>query len=96
MLSPPCTIGQHGPTVGAHENALFAGQTKALALGPYLIEVFAAIGTLGQTILRGFYNANRAHRDPPIQITRPSVVAINRLPSAAIMPSKTGGVVSLY
>ena len=95
-LSPPGAIGQEGPTMGTHEDTLFTGQAQALALGPYFIKVFATMRTLGYAIFRSFDDANFAHDDPPIQIIRPSVVAISRLPSAAIMPSKTGGTVSLY
>ena len=82
--------------MGTHEDTLFTGQAQALALGPYLIKVFAAMRTLGYAIFRSFDDANFTHDDPPIQIIRPSVVAISRLPSAAIMPSKTGGAASLY
>ena len=64
--------------------------------GPYFIKVFAAMRTLGYAIFWSFDDANSALKDPPIQITRPSIVAINKLPPAAIMPSKTGGAVSLY
>lgn len=78
-LSPPGAIGQHGPTMGTHEDALFAGHAQALALGPYFVKVFVAVRTPGHEVLRGFDDTNYVHDDPPIQIARPFVVAINRL-----------------
>ena len=92
-LSTPCAIGQQGATMGTHKDALFAGQTQSLALGPYFVKVFITIRTLRQAIFRGFYNPNHAHGFPPIQTTRPSVVAFSKFPLAATIRSKTGSAV---